>query len=208
MKFDEIHLKMTFKYNFFLLFFLFCSLSLFSQRKKDSFNKELDKLNCTKLNKVNFNDLETLYPFNSSSKIIFTSYQNHTPGIIGDELTKFLDGLHNQKIDSISLKNFKEFKILDNNEKFKLLDIIYNYGYKAKPTIYEGTKCYFPQNAILFIDSDGKLLAFIELCFGCNKFRTNNDQITVGEECSQKYNMIKQLFKDSGILYGIVENEL
>lgn len=199
---------MSFKYNFFLLILLLCSLSLFSQRKKDSFEKELDKLNCKKLNKINLNNAATVYPFNSSSKIIFTSYQNHIPGIIGEELTKFLDGLHNQKIDSISLKNFKEFKILDNTEKFKLLDIIYNYGYKAKPTVYEGAKCYFPQNAILFIGSDEKLIAFVELCFGCSKFRTNNTQITLGEECSEKYNMIKQLFKDSGIFYGTVENEL
>lgn len=199
---------MIFKHKTFLLFFLFCSLSLFSQRKKNSFDKELDKLNCKKINKVNLDDLATLYPFNSSSKIIFTSYQNHIPGILGEELTKFLDGLPNQKIDSTILSNFKEFVILDNTQKFNLLDLIYNYGYKAKPTVYEGTKCYFPQNAILFVDSDEKLIGFVELCFGCSKFRTNNDKITLGEECSQKYSLLKQLFKDNRILYGTVENEL
>jgi len=199
---------MIFNYKTFLLFFLLCSLSLFSQRKKNLFDKELDKLNCRKIDKVNSTDLAKIYPFNLSSKIIFISYQNKLPGILGGELMKYLDELPDKKIDMVVLSNFKEFVILNESQKFSLLDLIYNYGYKAKPTVGEGTKCYLPQNAILFVGPDEKLISFLELCFGCNKFRTNNEKITLGEECSQKYNLLKLLFKDNGILYGTVENEL
>lgn len=122
--------------------------------------------------------------------------------------SKQLDKFAGQKIDSAELSQFKEIKILETSKIVKLADIIYNYGYKSKPTIYEATKCYFPQNAILFIDKEGKLFSFIELCFGCSQFRTNIDKINLGDECSQKYDMIKEFFKDNNILYGTVENAL
>ncbi len=189
-----------------ILVFLFSTIHIFSQNKRA--NKEIDKLNCKKNHTLSAEDLLKQFPYGISEKVIIISYQQHTAGILGEELQKYLDTLQHQKIDSTELRKFKEFKILSTSEIPKLTDIIYNYGYKREPTIYEATKCYFPQNAILFIDKEGKLFSFIELCFGCNKFRTNNPKINLGDECSQKYNMIKNFFKENGILYGTAQNEL
>jgi hypothetical protein len=196
---------MTFRIKI-ILIFLFSTIHLFSQNRRA--DKEIDKLNCKRNNTLNPEELLKIFPYGISEKIILVSYQNHTPGIIGEDLQKQLDKFAGQKIDSAGLNRFKEIKILETPEIVKLADIIYNYGYKSEPTIYEAAKCYFPQNAILFIDKEGKLFSFIELCFGCSKFRTNIDKITLGEECSQKYDMIKEFFKENRILYGTVENAL
>jgi len=189
-----------------ILIFLFSTIHIFSQNRRA--DKEIDKLNCKKNNTLNPEELLKVFPYGISEKVILVSYQNHIPGIIGEELQKQLDKFAGQKIDSAELSQFKEIKILETSEIVKIADIIYNYGYKSKPTIYEATKCYFPQNAILFIDKEGKLFSFIELCFGCSRFRTNIDKINLGDECSQKYDMIKEFFKDNNILYGTIENAL
>lgn len=189
-----------------ILFFLLSTVSICSQNKK--FNKEIDKLNCKKNNALHAEDLLKLFPYNISEKVVIVSYQNHVPGIIGEELQKYLDKIVNKKISSEDLNEFKEIKILDRSEIIKLSDIIYNNGYKSKPTIYEGAKCYSPQNAILFINKEEKLFGFIELCFGCSKFRTTDNKITLGDECSQKYNLIKEFFKENNITYGTIENQL
>lgn len=59
--------------------------------------------------------------------------------------------------------------------------------------------CYMPNNAILFLDKDDNLLEFIEICFDCNEFRTSNEEITLGDKCMQKMNLLDDFFLKSGI---------
>ncbi len=79
--------------------------------------------------------------------------------------------------------------------------MIYNYGFRKNINTVRTANCYFPNNAILFINEDGSLLGYIEICFDCHKYRTSEQNYTLGEECSQKVNKLKELFVQAGITY-------
>lgn len=59
-----------------------------------------------------------------------------------------------------------------------------------------------PRNAILFYDNENNLIGFLEICFECNNYRSSNMDITIGELCKQKMQLMKEFFKDCGIKYG------
>ena len=62
-----------------------------------------------------------------------------------------------------------------------------------------------PRNAILFYNIENKVIGFIEICFECNNYRTNDNKINLGEECMQKFKLLQEFFKDCGITYGTTE---
>ena len=64
-----------------------------------------------------------------------------------------------------------------------------------------------PRNAILFYDNENKLIGFIEVCFECRNYRTTDKRITLGEECNQKFDMLKEFFVECGIKFGTIEKE-
>ena len=103
----------------------------------------------------------------------------------------------------ISPVGMKEIRTLTHEQIDRLTDILYNYGFAKKATTARVHECYDPRNAILFRDSNGKVIAFIELCFLCQNTRESSDEISLGEMCEQKLDMLKALFKQVGIKYGI-----
>ena len=75
------------------------------------------------------------------------------------------------------------------------------------PYPVEDIKCYILKNAILFLDADNKIIAYLELCFSCKHFRSNDKRFSIGEYCGTKYDMLKSIFESNGIKYGISEIE-
>jgi hypothetical protein len=100
---------------------------------------------------------------------------------------------------------YNETATLSSEQINKLSDIIFNFTYKKIPYAMEDIKCYIPRNAILFLDADNRIIAYLELCFSCKHFRSSDKKISIGEYCSTKYEMLKSVFESSGIKYGISE---
>lgn len=85
-----------------------------------------------------------------------------------------------------------------------LTNILFNYGYAYPPGVHRTTHCYDPHNAILFRDQHGKPLAFIEICFECQKTTTAGVHgISLGDMCYEKLDMLKRLFRQVGIKQGV-----
>ena len=55
-------------------------------------------------------------------------------------------------------------------ETNELTDILYNNFYKKLPNYGTLTQCFFPRNAILFLDKSGYLKEYILICFHCDSF--------------------------------------
>ncbi|PZQ78158.1 MAG: hypothetical protein DI548_16405 [Flavobacterium johnsoniae] len=178
----------------------------YSQTKKKKYKDESEKLDCAKNTKINLQQRLANYPYNETSQIKLIAYQNKREGIIGEEIQEYLNSCIGKEAVAIE-SQFDEIKALNFNQIEKLTDIIYNYGYKAKTSLGVASKCYEPRNAILFYDNTSRLIAFIEVCFGCRNYRTNDSKITLGDECTQKLSMIKDLFKQNGIQYGVTKDE-
>ncbi|PWV57014.1 hypothetical protein [Chitinophaga sp. S165] len=167
---------------------------------------------CVKNANLSFAARIKKYPFNGSAQVQLISFEgsvqissdsefvirNAVPAIIEADYT-------------ISDTTMKESKALTLSQIDTLTGILYNYGV---PRISAGEKmittksesgCYIPRNAILFRDSNGKALAFIEICFECSGTRLSDKRISLGDTCGEKLNMIKQFFIKAGIRYGTQE---
>lgn len=146
------------------------------------------------------------YPFNIADQIQFVSF---------DGLVKITDNkefiyvspdpplLRAGDVDTTVYSLAKEVRPLTASQIDKLTDILYNYGFAGPITFSKTQECYEPRNAILFRDHNGKALAFMELCFECNNTRDSSEKISWGQMCDQKLDMIKALFQEVGIKYGI-----
>ncbi len=89
-----------------------------------------------------------------------------------------------------------------------LTDILYNYGFGGPIRIQTESMCYDPHNAISFVDKQGKVFAYIEICFLCGKTRGSSEKISLGEMCDQKIDMLRRFFKTVGIEYGVTRGPL
>jgi hypothetical protein len=99
-----------------------------------------------------------------------------------------------------------ESRILSKKGIDSLTDILYNVGKtpvgKLRVETFAELKCYSPRNAILFINKEGMVTQYIELCFECQKYYFSSRKIKSMEYCEQKYEMLKQFFLKQGIQYG------
>ncbi|WP_300670346.1 hypothetical protein [Soonwooa sp.] len=182
------------------------SASSFAQKKLSKQDIELNKLDCKKVQKFSEESRLKLFPYNIADQVMLISFDDAGVGKMqGTELQKFLDDNLNKVLDDSQLSRITEKQILSKAQTSELTNIIYNYTFTKPPTIMPVAKCYMPSNAILYLDKNNKLLGFMELCFLCERYRESNEKITIGDDCTQKMDMLKAFFQKSGIIYGTVE---
>ncbi|MBF0597631.1 hypothetical protein [Faecalibacter rhinopitheci] len=181
----------------FIIIGLFTLISCGSQYKQKLFYKNMS---CVKQDKLTVSERNKIYPYNISAKVVLATYLPKEKGVsvMGSEMQDYFRSLKEDR-NLFDKKRFKEFIYLNDNQKNELTDIIFNYGYKKNLNIGMHSLCYMPNNAILFLDKDDNLLEFIEICFDCNEFRTSNEEITLGDKCMQKMNLLDDFFLKSGI---------
>jgi hypothetical protein len=143
------------------------------------------------------------YPFSISTQIQFVSFMGSSR-TVDHEIVYTNDSLPRLN-DTVCYSKLHEIKTLTFSQVDKLTDILYNYGYRGVIYTMSETMCYNPRNAILFLDSTGKVFEFIEICFECDKTRESSDKISLGDLCDQKMSMLKDLFKKIGIEFGITK---
>ncbi len=157
---------------------------------------------CIKKNFLTFANRVKKYPFNVSAQIQFVSFNG------GVYLTD-RDILNTDSFPRINNSNLfaklSQVKTLTFSEVDKLSDIFFNYGYKGPTFAIQDASCYVPRNGILFLDKHNKVVDFIEICFQCQKISASSKNISMGEMCEQKLDMIFQFFKKVGIEYGITK---
>jgi len=66
----------------------------------------------------------------------------------------------------------------------------------------ESSYIYNPANAILFLDKKDSVFAFIETCFQCWAYRVSKKKINMGDECTDKYELVKNFFLRNEIRVG------
>lgn len=152
---------------------------------------EKENHKCVNLPKKTFSTILKKYPFNKTAQIQLVSFK-------GSKLPIENDTVCYSKLDEVKTLTLRQIDSLTN--------IMYNIGFGGTILIIQEMACYDPRNAILFIDSSGKAFEFIEICFECEQTVNSSEKIDFGEVCNEKFNLIKQQFKNAGIKYGIEEN--
>lgn len=164
--------------------------------------------NCIKLTSKSFAERLKNYPFNVASRVQFVSFESKIDTLEGNTIINDSKGLP-RKNDTICYSKLFEIKNLSHSQVDQLTNILYNYGYrknlKSEGVIYigESSLCYIPRNAILFLDKEGKVFEFIEICFECDKIEVSSPSIGLGIMCTQKLTLLKIVFKKVGLEYGI-----
>lgn len=145
--------------------------------------------NCFYKSKFSETQRHQFYPFNIADtiKLISFRYHRYNYAIKGDTLLS----------DSLV-----EIKTLTNAEIIKLTDILYNNFYKKQPNYGSLTQCFFPRNAILFLDRFGRLKEHSLICFHCDRHKESSDKINFGDECTQKMEKLRQFFVSVGLKFG------
>ena len=166
---------------------------------------EAESRQCAKKDLISLKERLKKYPFNVASRIQFVSF-NHDIYLLNREMVE-QDSLQHIN-DSIIYSKLKEIKTVTHFQIDQLTDLFYNYGYKGPVSSFSEAGCYMPRNAILFLDSKGKILELIEICFECRKMYASSDKVSFGEMCDQKMSMLFDLFKKAGIIYGITKGRI
>jgi hypothetical protein len=149
------------------------------------------------------------YPFNRAAQIQLVAFTGSNP--VDPDAAQYADkseGKLDGKVDSVPPSKLLEIMPLTLLQIDSLTDILYNYGYRGPTRIGSIPLCYDPHNAILFYDNQGKMFAFIEVCFECRKTGESSEEISLGDMCDQKIDMIKQFFKNMGIEYGVTKGPM
>ncbi|WP_289665184.1 hypothetical protein [Flavobacterium panacagri] len=152
----------------------------------------------------NFSEKERLlnFPFSKSKQIKVISLKNKTEGFTGVELMRHINSIVLGK-DIFKPEYYDETATLNTEQINKLTDIVFNFTYTRLPHEFVDTMCYMPRNAILFLDSNNKIIAYLEICFGCDHYKSSDKRLNIGEYCTTKYDMLKSIFEESNIKYGI-----
>ncbi|AFD06812.1 hypothetical protein [Solitalea canadensis] len=158
---------------------------------RESWKEEQKKHECITRAVYSESERTSFYPFNKASNILFVSFINQDDSIIQDELP--------MERGKVALNKLKEIVYLNDEQKNALTNVLYNIGYKGKPTINTGAACYNPHNAILFMNDKKQVFEYIELCFDCSRHELSSKKINTGDFCTQKYDLLKQLFQKVGI---------
>jgi len=181
----------------------FCQLVVTPPPSKPPTAKELENEeknhNCLHRSKYSRLERSQFYPFNKTSDIKIVSFSSSSIQLVGEKEQQF--GLPKAN-DTICYKKTHEAVSLTSAQIDSLTDILYNVGYNGPVHTISESECFNPRNAIVFLNKKGKILAYIEICFECERYQASNKQVTIGEICTPKYELLRKFFVSLGINYG------
>lgn len=153
---------------------------------------------CIFTNKYSISQRLKKYPFSKAVKIIAVSY------LLSDHEDTDNSGLV-IKNGVLNPKTIKESVRLSAVQIEKLTNLIYNTDYRRRQfNIENHASCFDPRNSILFIGKDGKIFDTMDICFECLNTYSTSGRLTVGTDCTQKYDLMKKFFISLGIKYGTI----
>lgn len=202
------------KYLLFITALLLAQLG-YSQPNKKLTKKEIEternNHNCARNSDLSLQERLRKYPFNVAAQVRLISFEGE--GVINIKGNEFIfspsdpglltDG--ETEASKVQYLKASEIKNLTPVQIDTLTDILYNYGFAGPVRTGRTMECYSPHHAVLFLDNTGKAVAFIEICFQCSETRESSGNISMGERCAQKFDMLKAFFKTAGIEQGFTE---
>jgi hypothetical protein len=147
---------------------------------------------CIEKKDISFSVRLQEYPFSQTSQIQLVSFSG---GYKNDE------GLPLEN-DTVCYSKFIEVKQLTLTQIDSSTLLLYNFGFGGPVQFGSTATCFNPRNAILFLDTTGKVFDYVEICFECNEMIASSEKIYLGQKCSEKMEMLKTFFKGIGLKHG------
>jgi hypothetical protein len=147
---------------------------------------EAKKIEFTRYNKY---QRQQFYPFNKATAIKLVSFGN------GNDSAGDMEMLLPVENDTLCLSKLKQAVLLKKTQTDSLTDILYNTCSRWTITQTDHSGCYFPRNAIVFLDQKDRVLDFIEICFECRGIRLGSKKIKAFDDCSYMFNELQSFFR-------------
>jgi hypothetical protein len=170
-------------------------------------NYKIEFSDCSFTNKYTPQQRLAMYHFSKATKVLAVYYKYR--GIDTDN-TNGLNNfprrglyINNGILDTTTLIETKKLKTKQIDELTKL---IFNTDYKNKWKLHmvDFGKCFEPRNALIFLDSDDKVIDYLEICFECKQNYSKSELFDIGILCNQKYELFSNYFKSIGVSYGTI----
>lgn len=177
--------------------------------KRSSFEEEMQRHkatydDCIIVNKYSAKQRLMQYTFSKASKIVTVSYPYDGIPDSEDSTANDTSGLHikNGILDTTSITEKQELDLIQVDG---LTNLLFNTTYRKKNSIHLETHgaCFYPRNAFLFYDNQGKIFDYLEICFECKGFYSANGKLDLGILCNQKYELLRKFFISLGIKNGV-----
>lgn len=159
-----------------------------------------NELRYTNHTKYKLSERRALYPFKEATAIKLVSFGPVDPKDARDwELFELP-----MENDTVCFNRLNQQLLLNQPQIDTLTDILYNICHRNSINTISRMACYFPRNAILFIDSKGQAREYIEICFECHGKRESKEGLLKEEFCDNTYKVLQQYFTRLG-LYTLVK---
>ena len=147
------------------------------------------------------------YPFRKAARIKLVSFNlNHDfrpPTVFLDStvvIEEKEEVLMSKVMKSGDFSKLDQMQDLNPDQIAKLSDILYNTCARHYITSGAQMGCYYPRNAILFLDKSNKIFEYFEVCFGCRGIETNKKFPLLDEYiCNFMYDDLEKYFNELGI---------
>lgn len=169
------------------------SLNLVSGQKNIDTSKTLYGDDCVYKQKYSAFKRSKIYPFDVADSIKLISFRQHRNN-------------YPIKGDSIIADSLIEIKKILRSSIDTLTDILYNNFYYKPSNIGSMTQCFYPRNAILFLDKTGHVKEYVLICFHCNRYEVSSSKVYLGDNCNQKMEKLRIFFSKMGIKFGTDRN--
>lgn len=153
-------------------------------------------------------EIRRQFPFNKTETIKLVSFKYDYQETTASDTTLTEIPIYAPEIPKtngqVDMTKMFEVKTLNDKQEDKLLNILMN---TKPPKTSEVVFCYEPRNGIVLFDKDEQILAYIEICFECLKYKVDPETIKIPTLYKNGLDTLKRLFSDTGITYGTKENE-
>jgi len=201
----------------YILFFIITisSITTYGQKRKNKKQHLLipsyENEQCIKKHNMSSTQRLNKYPFNQAFSVFVVSYNYSsisTQIINGkDTITIYGPSHLSIKEDTLSISDLEEIFLLTPIQVDSLTNILFNYGLNDNLEYNISTLCFDPHHAIVFLDKNGKVFEYIEICFLCNQYKSSSSKIKLHNIFDNQYYMLMSYFKQVGITKWIEDDQ-
>ena len=159
---------------------------------------------CGKKKGYTISEIKKRFPFDRTHTIKLVSFKHKYPVTQESDTVEvpYMEPEIPKTNGTVDMTKMFETKTLDQKLADKLLNILVNYDNEERES--EVAFCYEPRNGVVFIDKTNRVIGYVEICFDCLRYKVEPSTLTVTNFCSEKFEALKNIFKESGISYGTV----
>jgi hypothetical protein len=158
-----------------------------------------NELQYTNHTQYKLSERRALYPFKEAAAIMLVSFgpvdlKSH------EDRDMFKLPMEN---DTVCFSRLNQQLILSQPQVDTLTDILYNTCYRVNINSVTRMACYIPRNAILFIDSGGRMMEYVEICLECRGKEESKEGLLKEEFCDNTYKLLQKYFIRLGLYTSI-----